>query len=849
MKDTIIQAMKKRLRYVYLFLILLLSSSVGLRSQCTTANLNWDNLEFLLNAGNYSGFVSTTLSYNQSFALGTNRLTMAVNSNITITGKNTAHTGESGGYGTGADIQFSTTSTTSRTIIITFDAEVTAFKMSIFDVDNSQRFTVLAENTGGTDRTVTLSKPSGGSVSFNSNPGTLPRADGASGGSSSSSNTGTVNIDVALSVKTITLTFSNAAGDFWFSDINACVVTNFPATYYNISRPFTGMPGYVLSVVNNNVYFTNTVSGVGRLLFTDPGNTYINSLAYDPYNRFLYYTYSLTGSPSTDKALKKYDVNTGTISTVLADVTTIGVPVFDYGVESGAAGFYNGSLFLGIEGYNDDFDEGKMSMVWRIDFNANVPYRSCQVYASLADDGSGNILHDWSDIGCSNGILYDFDGAASNEDFNVFNMQTGVNTNYNPSGSIVGRQVAIGWDEKVYNIDGTITQYNLTNGHTGSTYTITSTPAIPGGGSWGDAAEAFRPFLDFGDAPATYDPGTGDPAVHDSSRTTLRLGANINVEWLKTGVTSTNDSYDDGLAFVPVLNRGHGDYLLRVAVYNNTGANATLCGWLDYAATLGVFSAAEGRSVTVPSSASIQYVYLYWTGISTTLTNGSFTYLRLRLTSATNGMTTSNPVGFYANGEVEDYRVLVDNYPLKADLLSFNAKAMANDNIELKWNSSGEENFLGYEVQRSADNLSWEKLDFVNAKGNGVTGEISYSFNDHRPFAGRSYYRLKLISMDDKSTYSEVRSVTLNGIQQVTLLPNPATDKASLLVNISFNATASVLVSDLSGRIVYKQTTVLYKGFNTIDLPVVKRLGSGMYLVKVEVNNEFFTRKLIVKKE
>ena len=77
-----------------------------------------------------------------------------------------------------------------------------------------------------------------------------------------------------------------------------------------------------------------------------------------PYNRILYYVYSLTGNAGANTALKKYDVDTKTISTVLADIRTIGIPlvtlsggstVYGTGVESGAASFYNGSLFLGIE--------------------------------------------------------------------------------------------------------------------------------------------------------------------------------------------------------------------------------------------------------------------------------------------------------------------------------------------------------------------------------------------------------------------------------------------------------------------------------------------------------------------
>ncbi|MEO7983960.1 MAG: GEVED domain-containing protein, partial [Bacteroidota bacterium] len=596
------------------------------------------------------------MALTQNFAFGTNRLTIAVaNSNVTLGGENTTHTGESGSYGTGADVLFTTTTSSARTITLTFDVEVSTFKMSIYDLDGSQRVTVSAKDAANAAKTVTLSKPSGGTVVLASNPGNSPTGTGNSTGYGNNASTGTLNIDIAGPVKTITFSFNNAAGDFWLSDMSACITASFPTSYYLISKPFAGQPGYVLTAVDNDFYYTNTANGVSKFLFTEPGNAYVNSVGYDPYNRFVYYTYSLTGSPGTDKALKKYDVNTKTISTVLADITTLGIPVFDYGIESGSAGFYNGSLFLGIEGYNSAFDKGRKAMVWRIDFNGSlVPYRASQVYSSLADDGSGTIKHDWSDIGMSNGILYDFDGANGDEDFYVYNMQTGALTNYTPAAGIVGRQIAVGWDEKLYNVEtGTITQYNGTNGHTGATHTITSTPAIPGGGSWGDAGEAFRPFVDYGDAPATYDPVTGDPAVHDSSGTTLRIGAAFNTEGAKRGVTSAEDPYDDGVSTVPFLPSGAGNYLAQVSVFNNTGANATLTAWLDYNGN-GVFNTGEGITQTVGSSASAQLKYLYWPSITVPMANGSVTYLRIRITSTANGMTTANPTGYFANGEVED---------------------------------------------------------------------------------------------------------------------------------------------------------------------------------------------------
>ena len=846
--------MKKFLRLISLPLIVAWCSimpSNNAVAQCN-ATINWDNLQYLVNAGNYATYVTTAMQNTQRFAIGTNGLQIAAGSGVSVIGTNGSQTADAGGI----DAEFQSSA---GVITLTFDSEVTNLTFNIYDIDRRQAVAINGKNAANANVSTTAVRLNSGTTVLTLAPasGIGPTVTATACTSSTcdvadNSNNGTISVTIAGPVKTITLTVSNSgtvnSPELYIGDITACVSTPFPAQYYLPSKPFTGQPGYVLTVVNNNFYATRTDNGVSRFLFTEPGNTYVNSLAYDPINRFVYYTYSLTGSPSTDKTLKKYDLNTKTISTVLSNVNTIGIPTFDFGVESGSAAFYNGSLFFGIEGYADDFDKGRKSIVWRIDFNgSNVPYQASQVYSSLADDGSSDILHDWSDIGCSNGILYDFDGAQNDEDFYVFNMRTGVVTNYSPASGVVGRQVGIGWDEKIYNIDGTITQYNLTNGHTGSTSTITATPAIPGGGSWGDAGEAFRPFVDYGDAPSTYDPTIVDPAVHDSVTNTLRIGAAVNIEGAKRGITSTEDTYDDGIASVPFLPAGYGQYVATVTVFNNTGANATLAAWLDYNGN-GVFNTGEGISQVVASSASTQTKYLYWPSIPNSLTNGSFTYLRVRLTSTSNGMTTANPTGYFSDGEVEDYRVRVDNYPLSVNMLTFDARVINSSNVKLNWSANEEAGFSIYDVERSSNGTDWDHFAFVDALN--IAGIQNYELTDPQPYRGTSYYRIKLGSDNGVTKYSVIRTVTINnGDADVRITPNPASDKTMIYVfNPGAQTTTQIRIISMKGEQLYSQQVMLRSGENPISLPLQEKWPVGMYMVQVQTGDEITNKKLLIKR-
>jgi len=280
--------MLKRLISVPIFLAALFATvSVNkAQAQCTNANINWDNLEYYITNGNanYTGYINTpalftSLVQTQRFAIGTNAVTITTTYPANgILGDNATHTGEAGSFGTGADANF----TGNGTITLTFDTAVSNVQFSIYDLDVTQNVTVTAFE-GVTARAVVLTKPGGGNVNIVGNVGTGLAANQGNG-----SNVATLNIACAGPVTSITLVFAGTAGDFWLSDIQACVYRNFPINYYTISQPFTGQPAYVLAVHDlNTVYMLNPANGRVVSLFPDPDPRVrkINKLSYEPFKR------------------------------------------------------------------------------------------------------------------------------------------------------------------------------------------------------------------------------------------------------------------------------------------------------------------------------------------------------------------------------------------------------------------------------------------------------------------------------------------------------------------------------------------------------------------------------------
>jgi GEVED domain len=845
------------LAFIFLF------KSHQANAQCiagyTRDTLKWDYLDFLPNTGRYiapTAYINLAKSQTQYFTFGTQNVKVTHNySGSNDPGDDATHTGSAGSYGTGADVHF----LGNGVVTITFDSAVQAAKFSLYDIDRSQRVTVTALN-GIIPVAVTMARVSGTVLTI-AGSGTFSASATASLTNLANTSTdGTANVDIAGPVTSITLTItltstggggSGEDGSFWISDVIACSKGSLPSNYYAVSKPFTNQPAYVLMSLDSNVYYINADNGAAKFLFKDPGGKTINSMAYDPYRHMVYYTHSLTGAAVTERTLRRYDYEQDTVGIVTSNVNSFGIPTYESGVESGGAAFYNGSLYLGIEGYAaSGANSGRESAVWKMDFNAAYALTGnyAMAFAVPGDDGAGTLLHDWADFGISNGVLYDFDGAASDKNFYHKNLLTGGTINYTPSPStLTPKQVAVDWTGQVYNIGGASTG---TRGII-APYNYNGTVNIPledtikyNGvaitGSWGDGAEAFKPKTDFGDAPASYDPASSDPATHEIINN-LRLGSLIDIEFAKkTSAAANGDNYDDGVPALLVIPNGISNYLQAVNVYNNTGVNATLIGWID-ANGDGLFQSGEGRSVTVPSNPAVQSVNILWTAINVTLPIGSATFIRFRLTTRP-GMTTATPNGFFENGEVEDYPVTVTAV-LPAENVLLTAKKINTNTTAVNWKPVSETTFTGYELQRSADGANWQTIYTTSIV---PLNNLNYNYTDLNPSVPYSYYRINLLKSSGAFLYSNIAKLDFAAKNNISISPNPAKSTTALTVQSVLAGAAAVNIIDYLGKAVYQQNIILIKGENKILLPVVEKLSAGIYKVRVLLNNEVLSTNLIV---
>ncbi|MCA0235906.1 MAG: right-handed parallel beta-helix repeat-containing protein [Bacteroidetes bacterium] len=140
--------------------------------------------------------------------------------------------------------------------------------------------------------------------------------------------------------------------------------------------------------------------------------------------------------------------------------------------------------------------------------------------------------------------------------------------------------------------------------------------------------------------------------------------------------------------------------------------------------------------------------------------------------------------------------------------------------IDLRWATANEHNAARFDIERSPDGASFEKIGAVAAKGNS-SAPTDYYFQDKHPLRGINYYRLKQVDLDGRANYSQV--VQVNWEASLTgIYPNPTTGA----VQISSAAPwEKVLLKNHLGQLV----KTLLPGQET----TLQGLENGMYQLEV----------------
>lgn len=185
--------------------------------------------------------------------------------------------------------------------------------------------------------------------------------------------------------------------------------------------------------------------------------------------------------------------------------------------------------------------------------------------------------------------------------------------------------------------------------------------------------------------------------------------------------------------------------------------------------------------------------------------------------------------------------------PLPVQLVSFEGRALANDAV-LNWSTASELNSDLFEIERSADAVNFEYTGSVTARGNSNV-RIDYTYTDADALATQPvmYYRLKQIDKDGTFTYSKTVQVSklATNTSSVTVYPNPFEGNLNIAIQSTVSGIAHAALVDLQGRTVMSFDWNIHEGLNVIPVEATKQIQKGVYFVRIELNGEVNTHKVV----
>ena len=187
--------------------------------------------------------------------------------------------------------------------------------------------------------------------------------------------------------------------------------------------------------------------------------------------------------------------------------------------------------------------------------------------------------------------------------------------------------------------------------------------------------------------------------------------------------------------------------------------------------------------------------------------------------------------GFYAH-------TTIFNTPLPITITNFNGIKLGNHHL-LDWKlSCNSTPGITITLERSADSRNFNGLNTITA--DAVRCNQPFNHTDTDPLKGMNYYRLKVTDAAGKISYSGIVALlnAIKGFDIVSMTPNPViTGSFKLNVASTQSSKMQLMVFDIQGRMLNRQTVSVIAGYNSIPVNV-DNLASGIYSIQCSIGED-----------
>jgi len=188
-----------------------------------------------------------------------------------------------------------------------------------------------------------------------------------------------------------------------------------------------------------------------------------------------------------------------------------------------------------------------------------------------------------------------------------------------------------------------------------------------------------------------------------------------------------------------------------------------------------------------------------------------------------------------------ELRIGVAEAALPVQLVSFDARCTESQGVSLQWETTNEINNDRFEIERSADGVSWESIGRVQAATSNSSIN-NYKFEDGFISESTNYYRLVQYDNDGRSTIHEITAVDCDlVISDIAIYPNPVSDKLYLKISGEENASFKVSINNAIGKEINQ-----FSIEGNVNTPVdVSSLPAGQYYLWVNKKGLVLKEKFV----
>jgi hypothetical protein len=255
---------------------------------------------------------------------------------------------------------------------------------------------------------------------------------------------------------------------------------------------------------------------------------------------------------------------------------------------------------------------------------------------------------------------------------------------------------------------------------------------------------------------------------------------------------------------------------LNVSFATRGTATGFTTGTWAYSTDGSTWTALPDNTATTSTSFSVKTL-----ATITGLDNAADAYLRYTLSGCTN---------VNGNNRVDNVQLRATPSALMITLGNVFATNKGNSN-QVEWNSVTEDKGDLFEIERSSNGTTFEKIAMVPA--NGTPGHYIYS--DKQPYAGINYYRLILLNNDGTRIISKVVSANVKESNfEIGVYPNPVINELSVRIKEATIANAKISIIDVTGKTVETKTLTTASETVTFDM---SKYPAGLYLLNYNDGN------------